>query len=106
MYNDVMNSMDGARTLGDHITRLQNIVDLSPVDPQLEAFLKSAITQLTQDQLKAAKLRQASQRVPLNPSADRKYQQLYSYCQQHAPAAIPQWQVAAQNAGWTPPKVS
>lgn len=104
MYNDVINSMDGGRTFAEHTTRLQKMADLSPVDPQLEALLKAAITQLTRDQYQAAKVKQASQKVQLNQSAVREYQQLYSYCQQHAPAAIPQWQVAARNAGWTPPK--
>lgn len=69
MYNDVINSMDGARTFAEHITKLQNIVDLSPVDPQLKAYLKAAITILTQHQQQAAKLKQASQKVQLNQSS-------------------------------------
>lgn len=43
MYTDVITSMDGARTLKEHITKLQAILDLPPVDPQLASCLRVVI---------------------------------------------------------------
>lgn len=106
MYSDVIMSMDGARTIKEHITNLQAILDLSPVDPQLQSCVNAAISHLMQDQFTANKAGQASQKVRLNQATIMVYRQLYSYCQQHATAGTPQWQVAALNAGWTPPITS
>ncbi len=44
MYADVITSMDGARTLKEHITKLQAILDLPPVDPQLASCLRVVIS--------------------------------------------------------------
>lgn len=103
MYADVIKSMDGARTIKEHITKLQDILDASPTDPQLVSFLQAAITSLMQDQYVVTKAGKASQKVRLNQTTDMKYKHLYNYCQQHATTGTPQWQVAASNAGWTPP---
>ncbi|EMM3429842.1 hypothetical protein RRS04_004642 [Klebsiella aerogenes] len=103
MYGDVIKSMDGARTFKEHITKLQAILDAPPVDPQLASYLKAAITSLMQDQFNAAKAGLASQKVRLNPTSVTVYKQLYSYCQQYFTAGTPEWEVAASQAGWTPP---
>lgn len=103
MYADVITSMDGARTLKEHITKLQAILDLPPVDPQLASCLRVVISSLMQDQHTAIKLSQASQKVRLNQTTTTVYKQLYSYCQQHVTTGTPQWMVAAKRAGWTPP---
>ncbi len=106
MYIDVINSMNGARTIKEHITKLQAIKDLTPVDPQLASYLQTAITSLMGDQFTAAKLRQASHKVRLSQATTTDYRQLYSYCQQHVTTGTPQWMVAALQAGWTPPTTS
>lgn len=103
MYADILKVMDGARTLKEHITKLQAILDLPPVDPQLASALRRTITSLTQDQYNANKQGVASQKVQLNPTTTTVYRQLYSYCQQHVTAGTPEWMVAALQAGWTPP---
>jgi len=103
MYADIIKSMDGARTIKEHITKLQDILDTPPTDPQLESCLRAAITSLIQSQHAAAKAGQSSQKVRLNPTTTTVFKQLYSYCQQHATAGTPQWMVAAIQAGWTPP---
>lgn len=103
MYADVIKSMDGARTIKEHITKLQAILDVPPVDPNLESCLRAAITSLMQSQHDVAKASMASQKVRLNPTPTTVFKQLYSYCQQHATAGTPQWMVAAARAGWTPP---
>lgn len=105
MYGDVIKSMDGARTLKEHITELQALLDKPPVDPQLASYLRVAITSLMQDQFNAAKTGQASQKVRLNQTSITVYRQLYSYCQQHFTAGTPEWEVAASQAGWTPPPI-
>ncbi|EJB9294191.1 hypothetical protein MXH15_001038 [Salmonella enterica] len=103
MYGDVLKFMDGARTLKEHITKLQSILDNPPVDPQLASNLRVAITSLMQDQFNAAKAGQANQKVRLNQTTVTVYRQLYSYCQQNFTAGTPEWEVAASQAGWTPP---
>lgn len=50
MYADVMKVMDGARTIQEHITNLQAILDLPPVEPNLEAGLRAVISSLMQEQ--------------------------------------------------------
>lgn len=103
MYADVIKSMDGARTIKEHITKLQAVLDTPPVDPQLTSHIRTAITSLMQDQYKAAKEGQASQKARLNQTTVTVYSQLYRYCQQHFAAGTPEWMVAALQAGWTPP---
>lgn len=103
MYADVIKSMDGARTIKEHIAKLQAILDVPPVDPQLASCLRVAITSLIQDQFDAAKNGGTSQKVRLNQTTVTVYRQLYSYCQQHFTAGTPQWMVAALQAGWKPP---
>lgn len=103
MYADVIKSMDGARTIKEHITKLQAILDIPPTDPQLASYLRAAITSLMQSQHTVAKAGQASQKVRLNPTPTTVFKQLYNHCQQHATAGTPQWMVAAIQAGWTPP---
>ncbi len=103
MYTDVINSMNGARTIKEHITKLQAILDSIPVDPQLASYLHTAITSLMRDQFNAAKSSQASQKVRLSQATTTEHRQLYSYCQHHATTGTPQWTVAASRAGWTPP---
>ena len=95
--------MDGARTIKEHITKLQAILDKPPVDPQLASHIQRAISSLMQDQYVATKAGQASQKIRMNQSKVTVYRQLYSYCQQHFNAGTPEWMVAAIQAGWTPP---
>ncbi|QXB24170.1 hypothetical protein [Lelliottia amnigena] len=103
MYADVINSMDGARTIKEHITKLQGYLDAPPTDPQLASLLRAAITSLMQSQQAVAKAGQASLKVRMNPSPATVFKQLYNHCQQYATAGTPQWMVAAIQAGWTPP---
>ena len=103
MYADVMRVMDGARTIKEHITKLQGILDSSPADPKLASLLRDAISSLMDDQLLAIQQGTSSRKARMNPNPTAAYKQLYSYCQPHATAGTPQWQVAALNAGWTPP---
>ncbi len=103
MYADVIKSMDGARTIEEHITKLQDILDTPPTDSQLESLLRAAITSLMQSQHSAVKAKQASVKVRMNPAPATEFKQLYNYCKQHATAGTPQWMVAARQAGWTPP---
>ena len=103
MYPDVLKSMDGARTIKEHITNLQGILDLPPVDPDLASYLRVAITSLMQDQYDATNAGKASQKVRLDQTPTTIYRQLYTYCQQRVTAGTPEWMVAALKAGWTPP---
>ncbi|MBN5214258.1 hypothetical protein [Serratia ureilytica] len=103
MYKDVISVMDGARTLKEHITSLQKILDKPPIDPQLITYLNASQRVLTLQQQVAIKRKLTSQKLHLNNTEFNELKQLYSYCKQHASTGQPQWVVAALNAGWTPP---
>lgn len=71
--------MDGARKLKEHIAKLQAILDLPPVDPQLASALRGAITSLIQYQYNATKQGVASQKIRMNQTKTTVYRQLYSW---------------------------
>ncbi|REE67457.1 hypothetical protein C7424_3877 [Pantoea ananatis] len=105
MYNDVIKAMSGARTLSEHISKLQNILDKSStVDPQLIAAINLIISNLMDGQLIAIKKKEASQKVRLSDSSSDLFQKVYIYCQNKAKSGEPGWMNAARNACWTPPQ--
>jgi len=104
MYNGVINAMSGARTLSEHISKLQGILDSSPSDQQLVTAIRQIIKELMHLQAHAITKRTSSQKVRLTDSQTAIFRQVYAYCQQRAKAGEPDWMIAARNAGWTPPQ--
>ncbi|BCU51094.1 TPA: hypothetical protein ACHF2V_004233 [Citrobacter farmeri] len=103
MYNDVITALSGARTLKDHISKLQKILDTPPVDPALASALRAAITDLMPEQALAIKKKLSSQTIRLDNARITTVKQLHTYCHKKALTGLPQWVIAAQSAGWTPP---
>lgn len=103
MYGEVVGALSGARTFKEHITALQKILDRNPVDPILRNAITAAITELMHGQANAAKRKVSSQKLRLDNSSIRIFQQLLAYCKKHAASGEPEWMVAARHAGWTPP---
>lgn len=103
MYGEVVSALSGARTFKEHITALQKILDRNPVDPTLRAAITKVITELMHGQADAARRKISSQKLRLDNSSIKIFQQLLAYCKKHSASGDPEWMVAARNAGWTPP---
>ncbi|KKB02651.1 hypothetical protein TN98_20585 [Pantoea anthophila] len=104
MYNDVVKAMSGARTFGEHISKLQSILDNSSFEPQLDSAIRKLIKQLMDYQQLAISQKTSSQKLRLDNTQIAICQQIYAYCQQRSASNEPAWMIAARNAGWTPPQ--
>jgi len=104
MYKDIIKAMSGARTLSEHISKLQAILDNSSSEPQLVTAIRDMITELTHLQQHAIKKKTSGQKVRLDATQIEICKQVYAYCNRRATSDEPDWMIAARNAGWTPPQ--
>ena len=103
MYKDFIKAISGARTYGEHISKLQEILDKSSSDPQLVTAIGQIITELMHAQAHSIQKKTSSQKVRLADSSTSLIKQVYAYCQQRAQSGEPDWMTTARKAGWTPP---
>lgn len=102
MYEQTISALNDTKTVSAHITNLSKI-SIETEDPQLKLLLTGAIAELQQIYLNP-QFQPKSTPVNLINSKERNLKQLKAYCSQFIAVKKPEWQVLAEQNGWTPPK--